>query len=91
MTLDDLARLVRETGKICIKADIFADLFPPGIEDDGAKQRALQFSNGNGFTVRHEDGEVCFSRTDDNSGNEEALRQRRSTGRVGKSETFEPI
>ena len=34
--------------------EIFADLFPPGVEDDGAKQMAYTFAIAHGCVIDHQ-------------------------------------
>jgi hypothetical protein len=44
--------------------DVFSIMFPPGVEDDGAKVRAYDFAKANGCVVEHRasDQEVLFVR-----------------------------
>jgi hypothetical protein len=59
MTLDELGRMLDglEAGKYAaVPHDIFADLFPPGEPDEGARAACLRFAQQHGCRIENRPG-----------------------------------
>ncbi|WP_407519532.1 hypothetical protein [Methylobacterium oryzisoli] len=70
MDLDELAQVLtdlRPGQEACIHHDVYADLFPPGDPDDGARMRCHEFARQYGCTIMNDSPheEICFRRASD--------------------------
>ena len=64
MTLDEILEMVLQNGSVGISYEIFADLFPPGIDDDPARERAGNFARQHNLEIERNDTDqsVTFTR-----------------------------
>jgi hypothetical protein len=56
MTLDEFSenlKLVGADQAASLPYDLYADLFPPGEPDDGARQRCYKFAQSHGFRIEN--------------------------------------